>query len=217
MPECRLSRYTTQFDLRHLNYRFLETLSGAAECRAKLGLVRVASPHFSRGGGEVTERIEFTMRIVIERETACSQGAPIPALAGSRARAPALESAAMTETGRADAVTPHSAQAGAWRSLPRLASGPVSRPPLVLRSSGSYGCIASRGGSGAPARSGGDLTPGEATTRDGRRSDVPPTGGRIPGCAGGPALRLARVFRSRTACKHTSPAPASGIPVRNAG
>ena len=175
MPDWPLSRYTTQLDLRHLNYRFLGTLSGAAECRAKLGLVRVASPHFSRGGREVTGRIEFTMRIVIERETACSQGAPIPALAGSRALA------------------------------------------LVLRSSGSYGCIASRGGSGAPARSGGDLTPGEATTRDGRRSDVPPTGGRIPGCAGGPALRLARVFRSRTACKHTSPAPASGIPVRNAG
>jgi len=88
---------------------------------------------------------------------------------------------------------------------------------LVLHSSGSYGCIASRGGRGAPTRSGGDLTPGEAMTRSGSRSDVPPTGGRIPGCAGGPALRLERVRRSRTASKHTSPAPASGIPVRNAG
>jgi len=45
---------------------------------------------------------------------------------------------------------------------------------LVLHSSGSYGCIASRGGRGAPTRSGGDLTRGEAMTRRGRRSDIPP-------------------------------------------
>ena len=179
--------------------------------------VTTTNPHFSRGGGCATEGIECMKGCVNKQETGCFQDRPIPALACSRARAPALESAAMTETGRADAVTPHSVDAGAWRSLPRLAFGPVSRPPLVLHSSGSYGCIASRGGSGAPARSGGDLTPGEATTRDGRRSDVSPTGGRIPGCAGGPALRLARVFHSRTASNHTSPAPASAIPVRNAG
>ncbi len=113
--------------------------------------------------------------------------------------------------------------------------------------SGSYGCIASRGGRGAPPRSGGDLTPGEAKTRGGIRSDIPPTGCRIPGYAGAPALCLERVFRSRASSGHTSPrqllpallyllhpcsrAPAwprpasrplrgltfSGIPVRNAG
>ena len=141
------------------------------------------------------------------RKTECSPKMPIPALAGPRARAPDLESVATTETGRAAALAPYRVESGAWRPLPRLACGPVSRPPLALHSRGSYGCIASRGGRGAPARSGGDLTPGEATTRGGSRSDIPPAGGRIPGCAEAPALRLERVFPSRAASRHTSPAP----------
>jgi hypothetical protein len=90
-------------------------------------------------------------------------------------------------------------------------------PGLALHSSGSYGCIASRGGSGALPRSGGDLTPGVAMTRGGSRSDITPTGGRIPGYAGAPALRLERILRSSTAPVHTSPVPVIGIPVRNAG
>jgi hypothetical protein len=133
------------------------------------------------------------------------------------ARAPDLESAAPTETGRAAAVPPVHGGPGAWRALPRLAFGPVSRPPLALHSRDSHRCIASRGGRGAPPRSGGDLTPGEAMTRGGLRSDIPLTGGRIPGCAGAPALRLERVLRSRAAHGHASPAPASGIPVSNPG
>ena len=102
-----------------------------------------------------------------------------------------------------------------------------------LHSSHSYGCIASRGGRGALPRSGGDLTPGEAMNSGGIRSDSPLTGGRIPGCAGAPALRLERVFRSRSASSRTCPrqllhallyllrpcsrAPASRILVQYAG
>jgi hypothetical protein len=99
--------------------------------------------------------------------------------------------------------------------IPALACSPA--PVLALHSSDSHRCIASRGGRGAPPRSRGDLTPGEAMTRGGLRSDVPLTGARIPACAGAPALRLERVLRSRAALGHASPAPASGIPVRNAG
>jgi hypothetical protein len=108
-------------------------------------------------------------------------------------------------------------ETGCFQDKPILALACSRALALVLHSSGSDGCIASRGGRGAPTRSGGDLTPAEAMTRSGSRSDVPPTGGRIPGCAGGPALRLERVRRSRTAPRHTSPAPASRIPVRYAG
>jgi|GEM_PF-4591792 len=88
---------------------------------------------------------------------------------------------------------------------------------LALHSSGSYGCIAPRGGSGAPPRSGGDLTPGGAKIRGDIRRVVPPAGGRIPGSAGAPALRLERIFLSRAASGHTSPASASGILAGNAG
>ncbi len=88
---------------------------------------------------------------------------------------------------------------------------------LALHSIRSDGCIASRGGRGAPARSAGDLTPGEAMTRAEIRSDRPPAGGRIPGYAGAPARRLERVLRSRAALTNTNPAPAPVILVRNAG
>ena len=78
-------------------------------------------------------------RVESREKTVCYRAMPVPALAGSRARAPDLESAAPTETGRAAALAPQHAVSGAWRPLPRLACGPVSRPPLALHSSGSYG------------------------------------------------------------------------------
>ncbi len=152
---------------------------------------------------------------IIEQEAGRFSCTPLPALSCSRARAPARESAANTETGRADAVLPRAVEAGAWRSLPQLAFGPVSRPPLVLHSSGSYGYRFDGRKRGPTAQRWGS-DPGEVTTRGRGRSDIPPTGGRIPGCAGAPALRLEWVLRSRTASKHPSPAPAPGIPVRNA-
>jgi hypothetical protein len=160
------------------------------------------------------------IRMKSPQKTVCSVSMPIPVLTGSGACTGSPErnqNATRTEAGRVAAVPLPHAGSGAWRPLPRLAFGPVSRPPLALHSRGSYGYIASRGGRGAPPHSGGDLTSGEAMTRGGVRSAVPLTGGRIPGCAGAPALRLERVRHSRAASGHTSPAPVSRILVRNPG
>jgi len=118
--------------------------------------------------------------MVSYQKTGCTGGMPIPALAGSRA--PGL---AMSRDGQ----------------VPREA-GSREQP---VHSRGSYGCIASRGGRGAPLRSSGDLPPGEALPRGASRSAVPLTGGRIPGYAGAPAQRLERVLRSTAAPRHTSP------------
>ena len=118
--------------------------------------------------------------MVSYQKTGCIGGIPIPALAGSRA--PVL---AMSRD----------------EQVPREA-GSRERP---VHSIDSYGCIASRGGRGTLLRSSGDLTPGEAMTRGVSRSAVPLTGGRIPGYAGVPALRLERVLCSTAASRHTSP------------
>ncbi len=117
--------------------------------------------------------------IAIRQQTPCQWPLPIPALSGSR--------------------TPVFAM---YRDV-QVSRETGSRERSV-HPSGSYGCIASRGGRGAPPRSGGDLTPGGAKTRGGIRSDLPPTGGRIPGYAGAPALRLERVLHSRAASGHAS-------------
>jgi hypothetical protein len=90
--------------------------------------VIAASPHFSPGGGRTTYCIECGANIVDLEKTVCFREVPIPALAGSRARAPDLESAAPTETGRAAAVPPAHGGAGAWRSDTRaLRPHPGSR------------------------------------------------------------------------------------------
>jgi hypothetical protein len=122
-------------------------------------------PHFSPGGGRTTSCIECRGNIVASEKTVCFREVPIPALACSPARAPDLESAAPTETGRAAAVPPVPGGAGAWRPLPRLAFGPVSRPPLALHSSDSHRGVELRGieqlnGCAGPSQ------PGVAHTKD---------------------------------------------------
>jgi hypothetical protein len=126
-----------------------------------------------------------------DQKTACCRAMPIPALAGSRAPgAPARGRACVgAETGRSGRVA-YGAQPVRLRSLPRLAYGSVSRPRLALHSSGSYGYdfIAPRARL-CQARSAGE------------RSTGPFAFLAAPSAASG----------------HTSPAPASGIPVRNPG
>ncbi len=135
--------------------------------------------------------------ILIHQQTPRHRAAPIPALTGSHAPVLAMYRDVQVVALAHPCASRHSDSCPSSRE-----TGSRERP---VHSSGSYGYIASRGGRGAPPRSGGDLTPGGAKTRGGIRSDIPPTGGRIPGYAGAPALRLERVFRSRAASGHTSP------------
>jgi hypothetical protein len=53
--------------------------------------VIAASPHFSPGGGRTTYCIECGANIVDLEKTVCFREVPIPALAGSRARAGSRE------------------------------------------------------------------------------------------------------------------------------
>jgi len=164
----------------------------------------------------VEETLDFPAR---QPDTPCPRRCSIPILAFSHTPGlDVLSSNGMAEPLRVPPYVPAVPSSGEsrWAEPRNGMAEPLRVPPYVPAPSSGDPCrVEPRSGfhrSVPPV-----VSTGEAMTRAGRRSDLPLTGGRIPGTAGAPALRLERVLRSTSAPRQLRNPPAPVMLVRYPG